>query len=236
MAKDAILVFGASGQIGLDLCAKLRAQGTRVIGAIRAEKGEAELRAMGADVAKVDLFDPASVDQVIADAAADVDLVISVFGGPIFVPPEELPDGTGNIFIIDSMQKHGIKRFLFMTSIGCGKSWAYQNEMVQQVLGTNLKEKDKAEEHLQKSDLEWIILRPGGLGHPDNPMKPLEPTGNGVMYEHEAIQGYVARGDVADMLVDLSGPKGDKALGKILAAVDKDIVTIVEGEATPFTL
>ena len=85
------------------------------------------------------------------------------------------------------------------------------------------------------SDLEWIILRPGSLSKLGNPMEALPPTGNGIMLETEALRGAIGRGDVADMLVDLSSSKGDKALRRVLHAVDKDMIETEEA-IEPFLL
>ena len=85
------------------------------------------------------------------------------------------------------------------------------------------------------SELEWIILRPGSLSKLDNPMEALPPTGNGIMIETAALRGAIGRGDVADMLVDLASPKGEKAVGHILHAVDKDMI-VTEEAIEPFVL
>lgn len=235
MSQTGVLVFGASGVIGLELCQKLAAAGQNVFAVIRGESKESELREAGAEIVKADLLDAASVEDAVSSVAGKVDCVVSVFGARPFTPPETWPEWPGNKAITDACLKHGPKKFVLMTSIGCGGSWDYQTEGMLNFLGPFLREKNKAEEYLQKSGLDWIILRPGGLSKPDNVMEPLPPSGNGIMLETEALRGAIGRGDVVDMLVELVGPKGEKALGRILHAVDRDMV-FTDEEIVPFEL
>ena len=235
MSQNGVLVFGASGVIGLDLCRKLAEAGHDVFAAIRGDSKESELREAGAQIVKADLLDAASVDNAISSVAGKVSCVVSVFGARPFTPPETWPEWPGNKAITDACLKHGPKKFVLMTSIGCGGSWDYQTEGMLNFLGPFLKEKNKAEEYLLKSGLDWIILRPGGLSKPDNPMEALPPSGNGIILETEALRGAIGRGDVVDMLVDLVGPKGQSAIGRILHAVDRDMV-FTDEEIVPFEL
>ena len=50
-----------------------------------------------------------------------------------------------------------------MTSIGTGDSAAAISEKEMEILGPVLQEKEKAEFYLRSTDLDWTIVRPGGL-------------------------------------------------------------------------
>ncbi len=58
---NAILIIGASRGIGLELARQYLAEGRRVIATARNDAGATKLKALGAEVLRVDVSDPASV-------------------------------------------------------------------------------------------------------------------------------------------------------------------------------
>jgi NAD(P)-dependent dehydrogenase (short-subunit alcohol dehydrogenase family) len=59
-----VLIIGASRGIGLELVRQYLAEGRRVIGTVRGDVGAARLQALGAEVLRVDVSDPASVSSL----------------------------------------------------------------------------------------------------------------------------------------------------------------------------
>ena len=65
------------------------------------------------------------------------------------------------------------------------------------------------------NEMEWVIIRPGGLNS--------EPgTGKGVLTEDNKVTGIISREDVAELVVQAL--RSDKSVGKTLTAVDKNQV------------
>jgi nucleoside-diphosphate-sugar epimerase len=76
----------------------------------------------------------------------EVDAVISTIGGSTKDPTA---DSAGNINVIEAAAAKGVKKFILVTSIGCGDSRDAPGEQVYKVLEPVLVEKDKAEERLK---------------------------------------------------------------------------------------
>lgn len=76
----------------------------------------------------------------------EVDAVISTIGGSTKDPTA---DSLGNINVIEAAAAKGVKKFILVTSIGCGDSKDAPGEQVYKVLEPVLLQKDKAEERLK---------------------------------------------------------------------------------------
>ena len=67
------------------------------------------------------------------------------------------------IAVIDEAEKAEIKRLILVTSLGCGDSWPFLSPRARAAFGQAVREKSLAESWLQTSQLDYAILRPGGL-------------------------------------------------------------------------
>lgn len=203
-----ILVCGGGG-VALQVTRKLKDMGAWVWMMQRNEDRRKEIEGMMAIVAKGDALDPAAVEKVFA-SIEDVDAVVSTIGGTTKNPEA---DSQGNINIINAAAKKGVKKFVLVTSIGCGDTKDAPGEQVYKVLEPVLVEKNKAEETLKAlgDKMAYTIIRPGGLQNEDA-------TGNGVLTEDTSVCGAITRADVADLVVkSLFSPKTDN---KVLSAID----------------
>ncbi|CAD7703479.1 unnamed protein product [Ostreobium quekettii] len=126
-------------------------------------------------------------------------------------------DSEGNINLIEAAAKKGAKRFLLVTSIGTGDSKDAVAKQTYEVLEKVLIEKEKAERRLKElgSEMEYVIIRPGGL-------KSEPATGEGFLTDDNTVCGSIHRDDVASLVVDALF--SDKATNKVLAALDKNQV------------
>lgn len=60
------IVTGASRGLGLEMARQLRSRGESVIGTVRSTKDEGDLKAIGAEVMRLDVSDPASIESFAA--------------------------------------------------------------------------------------------------------------------------------------------------------------------------
>jgi len=186
----------------------------------RTDGRKAEIEAMMAIVAKGDALVPEDVERAFAQIE-DVDAVVSSVGGTVADPRA---DGDGNINLIAAAARRGVKKFVLVTSVGCGDSSAAPGEKVYAALAPVLREKDRAEaalrEAAERHGMAFTIVRPGGLlSEP--------PTGKGLLTEDAAVCGSVSRDDVAALVVGALFSK--KADGRTLTAVDSGRVTTSHG-------
>lgn len=101
-----------------------------------------------------------------------------------------------------AMDNAGLKRTVLVTGLGAGDSrghqgWLYDNVVFPLFLARSYADKDRAEAVLQKSDLDWTIVRPGRLT--DGPKKnKVEALLTPKTYRY----GTISRADVAAFVLD----------------------------------
>ncbi|GFR52137.1 hypothetical protein Agub_g14652 [Astrephomene gubernaculifera] len=220
-----ILVCGGGG-VALHVTRKLKDMGSWVWMMQRTDVRKAEIEKMMAFVPKGDALNKDDVQRVY-DGIEEVDAVVCTLGGSVADPRV---DSEGNINIIEGAIKKGVKKFILVTSVGCGDSKEAPGERVYNILKPVLVEKDKAEQHLKAAGaagkLAYVIIRPGGLMS--------EPaSASAILTEDASASGMIAREDVADLVVRALFSK--KADGKVLTAIDPAKVPAAP-QRTPFQL
>ena len=117
----------------------------------------------GVKVMRADVTDGASI----AAAVRGQDMVISSLGSKLSRKPTNLFSfGTRNILI--AMNDAGVRRLICITGIGAGDSKGhggfFYDRIIQPLLLNEIyKDKDRQEDLIRKSGLDWIIVRPGAL-------------------------------------------------------------------------
>ena len=204
-----VLVFGATGQTGLELIRLLRARGDAVTAAVRASSDRSELEALGVDFVVADALDAEAVR--VAAASDDFRAVVSAMFCAQCTPSV---DDVGNINVADGAKAAGIPRTLLVSTIGAGDSYESANLISRYILREILPRKTAAENHLLESGQGYTIVRPGGLllG---------APTGRGYVSEDRKAFGFIKRSDLARLLVAALDDPG--TLNKVLAAADPEI-------------
>lgn len=190
-----ILVAGATGTLGSEICRRLLSRGETVRALVRptssAEK-VAALESAGAEIARGDLKDRASLDDACAGVEAvvtSVSMIVTGQAGDSF----ETTDRAGTIALVDAARQAGARRFVFVSFD--------TSALPASPLGDA---KAAVETHLKASGLEYTILQPSlfmetWLG----PMLFCNPAAGTVkIYGRGDIPiTYVAVGDVAEVAV-----------------------------------
>merc|ERR1712060_224683 len=135
-------------------------------------------------------------------------------------------DNEGVVNLVDASKAAGVKRFVLVSSIltngravGQADSPGFQ---VTNAFGGVLDEKLMGEKHLEKSGLDYAIVRPGGLKN-GKPGADLVKVGADLMYSGEISRELVARVMVAAAFVD----KATLSKQRIVEIAEED--TFVKG-------
>ncbi len=204
-----VLIFGATRGAGYEVAKLLRERGEGVTAFVRPTSDRS-------------LLEPLDVNYVVGDgmvsqevkaafAAGEYRAVVTTLGCFSCDPP---PDFIANRHIIDAASDAGVERLILVTSLGAGDSADATPWLSRRFLADILPLKEQAEEHLIASDLQYTIIRPGGLP------PATAATGNGVLSEDRDAFGFIGRPDLAQLIVKSLGD--DSTIGKTFAAVDTE--------------
>jgi len=206
---DGVLVVGASRGTGLEVVRLLTARGEAVTAFVRPATDMAALLQLRVRLWQGDVLDARSVAGALA--AGSFRAIINTVGGK---RGEPRPDYHGTVNLVDAARAAGVRRFLFVTAIGCGDSRGTVAPKVLEYLGAVLDEKTLGENYLMQSGLDYTILRPGGMTH--DPA-----SGTAIRTEDRAAMGVINRADLARLVVDcLDDPL---TVGKVYHTVDPAI-------------
>ena len=187
-----VVVWGASSGLGLAIAKYFAEKGAEVVGVARNPEKSPELKAICQSTFACDATVAEEVDRVVEKLNQE-DIIISTMGSfRADIPVDYL----GHRYLIDAACKASLKRFVLVTSLGCGDSWKYLSEKSKAGFGGVVREKSLAEAWLQTSDLDYTIIRPGGL-------KDGEATGTGVLNEPTEVHGLIYRQEVARLAYEM---------------------------------
>ena len=153
-----VLIIGATGRTGRILLEGAVEQGHQVTALARNPSAvaprEYRPRVLGGNV-----LDPEAVEA----AVAGQDAVLSALGTRSTKPTTLFSASTANL--VDAMKKHGVRRLVCLTGVGAGDSkghvgFLYDRVFLPLVLRNQYEDKERQEEILRRSGLEWVIVRP----------------------------------------------------------------------------
>jgi uncharacterized protein YbjT (DUF2867 family) len=204
-----VLVFGATGSLGVEIVQNLVARGDKVTAFVRSSSNRSAIELPGVDFAVGDVMDYASV--AAAFQQGQYDAVISTIGAA----REPTVDYQGNANIFKAAAAASVARVIMISTIGAGDSSQAAPLISRIALSSVLPQKTRAEENLRASGLDYTILRPGGL--PPGVIA----TGGGILSEDITTMGFIKRPDLARLVVGVLDD--DRTIAKTFAVIDPAI-------------
>jgi uncharacterized protein YbjT (DUF2867 family) len=180
-----IVIAGGHGKIALRLARLLSARGDAVRSLIRNPGHAAGVHATGAEPLVADMEELDSLAEFVEGADA---VVFAAGAGPGSGPERKRTVDLGAaVKLLEAAEATGARRYLMVSSIGAGDPGSGAEAM-----RPYLEAKAEADAALSASDLDWTIVRPGGLT--DEPGTGLVAVGS------LEAGGWVTRDDVAAVL------------------------------------
>ncbi|MFQ3545303.1 SDR family oxidoreductase [Halobacillus rhizosphaerae] len=179
-----VLVAGANGSTGRLLIQYLKEDGHEAYGLVRKEEQKSTIEQLGGTPVLADLTSD------VGYAVKGMDAVIFAAGSGSSTGPEqtEIVDRDGAINLIKATENLGIKKFVMLSSIAAGQPERGNEEMKHY-----LKMKGEADDYLKTTELDYSIVRPGGLTDEEGTSK--------VKVEKKVDGGTIPRADVAKTMI-----------------------------------
>ncbi len=187
-----VVIAGGHGKVGLRLARLLGEREAHPVGLIRKREYEAELVAVGAHPEIFDLESGTAAE--LAEILKGADAVVFAAGaGPgSGVERKDTVDRGGAVLLADAAELAGVRRYLMVSAMGADAAPTPDHD---EVFAAYLAAKKAADDDIRGRDLDWTILRPGGLTDASG-------TGHVELAEH-AARGQISREDVAAVLLAL---------------------------------
>jgi uncharacterized protein YbjT (DUF2867 family) len=188
-----IVIAGGHGKIALLLEQLLTQRGDQAVGLIRNPAHVADVQQAGAEAVVCDL-ESASVGDVAALLSGADAVVFAAGAGPgSGALRKDTVDRAASVLLADAAEQAGVRRFVQVSSMGAGQPPRSGSD---EVWAAYIAAKTAAEDDLRARDLDWTILRPGGLT--DAP-----PAGTVRLAAPPVPAGAIPRADVAAVIVAL---------------------------------
>jgi putative NADH-flavin reductase len=192
-----VLILGATGGTGRQLVAQALERGYAVTALVR-DPSRLQVTHPQLTVIRGDALDQGSVEAAMGGQEA----VLSALGHQrYFSPTRILSEGTRNV--LRAMETHGVPRFVCETSLGIGDSAGrmglyYTLFTIPVILPFYYWDKTRQEGLISRSNVEWVIVRPGLLTNGEKRGR----------YRHGRHVGSflwtvrISRADVADFMLN----------------------------------
>jgi uncharacterized protein YbjT (DUF2867 family) len=202
-----IVIAGGHGQIAQQLERLVSEDGHEVVGMIRSPEHIRDLEDAGAQWAMVDLED--TDVEAMTEVVRGADAVVFAAGGGADgnAARKEIVDKGAAIMLADAAEAAGVRRYVMVSAMGTENADPDSDEVFQ----VYLRAKQAADDDVRARDLDWTIVRPGGLTDD-------VPTGRVEVGTLE--RGSVTRGDVAHVLAEVL--VHDNTIGKTFDVLNGD--------------
>ncbi|WP_010219609.1 NAD(P)-dependent oxidoreductase [Sphingomonas sp. PAMC 26621] len=191
-----LLVIGATGGTGREVVRQALDKNYQV-NALTRSAAEAAPLLPGANIIEGDALDGGAVAKALAGCGG----VISALGSKMALLDEETLLSAATHILIEEMQKEGITRLVCVTGIGAGDSrghggFLYDRIVQPLLLNSTYHDKDRQEDEIRASALDWTIIRPTTLTN-----GPATGSIRALTDLTDFHGGSIARADVADFLI-----------------------------------
>ncbi|MBM9469079.1 SDR family oxidoreductase [Nakamurella leprariae] len=213
-----VVIAGGHGKIGLRLARLLAEREDHAVSLVRKPEHDADVIAVGAHPQRFDL-ESGTADEL-AGIVRGADAVVFAAGaGPNSgAARKDTVDRAAAALLADAAEQAGVRRYLMVSAIGVDRTELPTGQG--EVWDAYVSAKQRADEDLRGRDLDWTIVRPGGL---------TDTSGTGrVTLAAQTEMGPVPREDVAAVLVALLDEPGTAHLSLDLVGGDLPIVQAVQ--------
>jgi uncharacterized protein YbjT (DUF2867 family) len=187
------VIAGGHGKIALLLEGLLAARGEQAVALVRNPAHLADVQSTGAEAVVCDLETASAADVAALLSGAD-GVVFAAGAGPgSGVARKDSVDRAASVLMADAAEQAGVRRLVQVSSMGAGQP---PRAGADETWAAYIAAKTAAETDLQARDLDWTIVRPGGLT--DAPA-----TGRVRLAAPPVPRGTVPRADVAAVIAAL---------------------------------
>jgi uncharacterized protein YbjT (DUF2867 family) len=179
-----VLVAGANGHTGRLLVQYLKEDGHEPYGLIRKEEQKSTVERLGGTPVLADL----TTDVGYAVKGMDAVMFAAGSGASTGADQTEAVDRDGAINLAKATENSGIKKFVMLSAIS-----ADEPERGPEELQHYLKMKSEADDYLKTTELDYTIVRPGGLTHEEGTSK--------IKVGEKVDRGTIPRADVAKTMI-----------------------------------
>jgi uncharacterized protein YbjT (DUF2867 family) len=212
-----VVIAGGHGKIALLLERLLAERGDQAVGLIRNPAHVADVQKAGAEAVICDLEAASADDVAVLVSGADAVVFAAGAGPGSGVPRKDSVDRAASVLMADAAERAGVRRVVQVSSMGAGRPPRLGSD---EVWAAYITAKTAAEADLRSRDLDWTILRPGGLT--DAPA-----TGKIRLAPPPVPGGTVPRGDVAMVIAALLDNPGTRHQTLELIGGDNPIAAAV---------
>jgi len=218
-----VVIAGGHGQIALELERLLSARGDSPVGLVRNPAHVDDLAAVGAEAVVCDL-ESTTADELAGHLKNADAVVFSAGAGPNSgTSRKDTVDRAAAVLLADAAALAGIRRYLLVSSMGVGRPLAAGSD---ESWAAYMAAKTAAEDAVRGYDLDWTVLRPGGLTND-------APTSRVRLETPSTMRGTVTRADVAAVLLALLDAPATAGLTLELIAGDTPITDAVAATSRP---
>lgn len=213
-----VVIAGGHGKVGLRLARLLGEREAHPVGLVRKVEQEAELVAVGSHPEIFDLESGSAAE--LAEILRGADAVVFAAGaGPgSGAARKDTVDRGGAVLLADAAELAGVRRYIMVSAIGADDGPGPDHD---EVYAAYITAKKAADDDIRARDLDWTILRPGGLTTASG-------TGSVHLAEHTE-RGQISREDVAAVILALLDEPRTAGLSLDLVGGDTPIDEAIAG-------